>query len=280
MEVKKRVQDFYEQVGWQKTEVELFSDAEQFEDLRLVSRDYIHKCHMRLKRYLKPNGKYFLDVASGPIQYAEYLTYSKDYDIRICVDISVLALKEARKKIGNKGAYILADITNLPFKDSAVDAVLSLHTIYHVPSNEQNKAFQEIHRVLKPGASAIVVYSWGEHSPLMGLALYPMKIMQTLKQSVTSTLIRRIKPDISKSCQDHQPQLYFYTHDYKYFAGQKWRFSFDILVWRSLSVAFMKRYIHSWLLGRQLLSLIFWLEDKFPHLAGRLGQYPLFIIKK
>ena len=36
-------------------------------DFRVVSRDYIHKCHLRVNDYLPRRGKYLLDVASGPI---------------------------------------------------------------------------------------------------------------------------------------------------------------------------------------------------------------------
>lgn len=280
MKDKRAVRDYYDQFGWQKIEEGLFADSKSFEDLRPVSKDYIHKCHLRVNRYLKPSGKYFLDVASGPIQYTEYLSYSEGFDTRICVDISISALKEARRKIGKKGTYILADITNLPFKDSSVDAVLSLHTIYHVPANEQNIAFREIYRVLKPGASAVVAYSWGEHSLLMNLALYPAMIIQTLKVFVARFLNRDNDTVGTKSSLGHQIELYFHAYDYNYFVGQTWGFNFDIRVWRSVSVPFTKWYIHSWLLGRQLLSLIYWLEDRLPQLAGRIGQYPLFIIKK
>lgn len=280
MKVKRDVQDFYDQIGWQKVEEELFTDALENEDLRPVSKDYIHKCHLRVNRYLKPSGKYFLDVASGPIQYPEYLSYSNGFDTRICIDISLLALKEARRKLGDKGIYILADITNLPLKDSSVDAVLSLHTIYHVPEDEQGVAFREIYRVLKPGSSAVVVYSWGINSPLMNLTLFPFKIMQMLKAFVIRILSKRNNTRLMKSSEDYQPKLYFHAHNYKYLARQIRGFDFDISVWRSVSVSFTKTYIHSYLFGKQALALIYWLEDKFPYMAGRLGQYPLFVIKK
>ncbi|MBI4229116.1 MAG: class I SAM-dependent methyltransferase [Deltaproteobacteria bacterium] len=158
---KKNVKDFYEQVGWQKGEEEIFVDTLKHYDLRPVSKDYLNKCHLRVHRYIKSSGKYFLDVASGPITHPEHLSYSNGFDIRICVDLSFLALKEARKKLEHKGIYLLADITNLPLKDDLVDAIVSLHTIYHVPADEQSKAFHEVYRVLKQGSSAVVVYSWG-----------------------------------------------------------------------------------------------------------------------
>ncbi len=88
----KSVQDFYDQVGWQKEDGGLFVDALKFEDVRPVSKDYIHKCHLRVNRHLKPSGKYFLDVASGPIQYPEYLSYSTDFDVRICRAVAQIVL--------------------------------------------------------------------------------------------------------------------------------------------------------------------------------------------
>src|SRR5437763_1497210 len=100
--VKQAVQRFYEDVGWQRNESgEPFADAERFEDLRPVARDYIHACHLRVNRFLKRPGRYLLDVASGPVQYPEYLSYTDGFERRICVDLSRVALAEARKKIGD-----------------------------------------------------------------------------------------------------------------------------------------------------------------------------------
>ena len=144
-----------------------------------MSSDYISNCHRRVTRYIQKNGRYILDAASGPIHNEEYLAYSKHYDFRICVDISLLALKEASGRIGQKGLFIQANITNLPLAENCVDAVVSLHTIYHVPSEEQFFAFQDFHRVLKPGATAVIVYSWGWRSPLMTFMLLPFAVLSS-----------------------------------------------------------------------------------------------------
>ncbi|MGH7900145.1 MAG: hypothetical protein ACRENZ_00240, partial [Thermodesulfobacteriota bacterium] len=114
--MKKNVMDFYDQVGWQKGGEEVFVDTLKHYDLRPVSKEYLHKCHLRVSRHIEPSGKYFLDVASGPITHPEYLIYSTGFHIRICVDLSFLALREAKRKLGDKGIYILADITNLPLE--------------------------------------------------------------------------------------------------------------------------------------------------------------------
>ena len=269
---KQNVQSFYNEIGWQKKAGDDFVDAQRYEDLRPVSKEYVEGCRLRVNNYLKPRGRFILDVASGPIQFPEYLSYSSNFDTRICVDLSFAALREAQRKLGDKGVYLLADITNLPIKDDVVDAAISLHTIYHVPKDEQGKAFQEIHRVLSPGSSAVVVYSWGPRSPLMNLLLFPIPIIRATRATV--------KRMANMSGKDFKPKLYAHMHDYRWFAEQKWGFDFDIVAWRSLSHHFSKVYVHRWLFGKQILKLFFWLEKSFPSVIGRIGQYPLLVLKK
>ncbi len=60
-------------------------------------------------------GRFLLDAGSGPIQYPEYLTYSDGYRYRVCVDISAVALVEARRRIGKQGLFVVADVSALPF---------------------------------------------------------------------------------------------------------------------------------------------------------------------
>ena len=55
---------------------------------------------------------------------------------------------------------------------------------------------------------------------------------------------------------------------------------YRILVWRSLSVGFLKGYIHAALGGKRLLAAVYRLEERYPGLLGRLGQYPLFVVDK
>ena len=155
------VRDFYDQIGWEQDNDGIFEDALRFEDLRPVSSEYIKKCHQRVRNVLPHQGEYILDVASGPVQYDDYLKYHEGFEKRVCVDISFSALRAARQKLGSKGIYILGDITQLPFKENTFDAVVSLHTIYHVPFDFQAQAFKEIYRTLKSGKTAAIVYSWG-----------------------------------------------------------------------------------------------------------------------
>ncbi|MBN2145866.1 MAG: class I SAM-dependent methyltransferase, partial [Anaerolineales bacterium] len=167
-EIKRNVREFYDQVGWQEVSDGIYQNAAH-EDLRPVSRDYIHKCHMRILRHIKPSGKLLLDAGSGPIQYPEYLEYSRGYQKRVCADISIVALQEARRRIGEHGLFVVADIANLPFAPEVFDGVVSMHTIHHLPLDEHQKAFEELYRVMGRDSRAVVVNGWSL-SPLMTIS--------------------------------------------------------------------------------------------------------------
>lgn len=262
--IKQDIQAFYDQVGWQG-DTQHFQDAKDSEDLRTISQEYIDQCHHRINRFLPKTGKYLLDVASGPIQYPVYLTYSENYDYRICADLSLTGLLRAQEKLGDKGIYLLCDVTQLPIQNNQIDAIISLHTLYHVPQAEQSKAFDELYRVLKPGGKSVVVYSWGKHAFLMKLFLFPFKLVKRTLEKM----------------RNKKAVLYFYAHPFSWFKKTLVpQYSTQLYVWRSVNVPFLKIYIHRWLLGRQLLKLIYRLEEKYPKLMGRMGAYPMFVTQK
>jgi ubiquinone/menaquinone biosynthesis C-methylase UbiE len=275
---KQSVRRFYEGYGWKRNQDGFFTDASRFEDLRPVSAEYRSKCHLRVNRYLGKKGAgILLDVASGPIQYPEHRSYSDGFEFRICGDMSMAALREARRQLGDAGRYVQCDITHLPFKSAAVDAAVSLHTIYHVPAQEQGVAFEEVVRVLKQGCTAVIVYDWANHSLLMTFATAPRLAVRAFLRGMK---FLRKKKRIKESGHS-APELYFHPH------GHLWvkrnllsRYDMDIMVWRSVSIPFLRMYIHQKLAGRLILRFIYRLEEVFPGLLGRLGAYPMFIIRK
>jgi ubiquinone/menaquinone biosynthesis C-methylase UbiE len=280
---KRLVQDFYNQLGWTRGGTDKFVDAEKWEDMRAVSAEYVRKCHRRVKRHLPARGEYLLDAASGPVQYDAYLEYSEDYRARICIDLSFRALQEAKDKLGDRGIYILGDVTNLPLQDNAVDAAVSLHTIYHVPADEQAQAFCEIYRVLKPDGSAAVVYAW--HSALAKLALLPARLIQAPLRIVRKLVSRKQQKDASPNGSDLGPagsnlKLYFHAYPFSWFARRSWPMEHAIYTWRSVSVAHLRAYAHRLMFGRALLNLLYKLEERFPRFFGKWGAYPLIVIYK
>ena len=286
-EVKQEVRQFYDQVGWQLVGEDVYQNA-HYEDLRPVSREYIHRCHLRVARQLKPDGRYLLDAGSGPIQYPEYLEYSRGYQCRVCADISITALKEARKRIGDAqtgghGLFVVADIANLPFKPGIFDAVVSLHTIHHLPEDEHLQAYSELHRVLAPHSTAAVVNGWPA-SRLMN-AFDPLIRSANRLRGLASRLLGRAKParqKAGKSDKEASPKGTFTNrHNAAWIKSEVGaRMPAQIYVWRSVSVRFLRALIHPRLAGRGWLRLLFWLEERFPHFFGENGQYPLIVIQK
>lgn len=272
---KRGVQNFYDDIGWQRENDDRFIDTIRYEDLRPVSQSYLHACHLRVNDYLTHQGEFLLDVASGPVPHPEYLTYSKKYRHHLCVDLSMTALQEASKKLEGKGLFVKGDITSLPFPDDSIDSIVSIHTIYHVPQDEQERAFREICRILRPGSTSVVIYHWGDHSLLMNVSLFPYHVFRALRRLFRSVQSRLIPVGGST-----EPKLYFYAHNYQWVTHQLGDLNPEIVSWRSVSMEFLKFFIHDWFFGRQILRAIFWLEERFPHEMGRLGQYPMIVLRK
>jgi len=64
------------------------------------------------------------------------------------MDISIGSLKHARSVYED---VIHASITQIPFPSNYFDAVVSEDVLGHIPSDEKQKAYSEMYRVLKPG---------------------------------------------------------------------------------------------------------------------------------
>ncbi len=281
-EVKQQVSAFYNEIGW-KMENDGFYQNARYEDLRPVSREYIQKCHLRVNRYLNPVGKYLLDAGSGPVQWPEYLTYSQNYQYRVCLDISIVALEEARRRLGDKGLYVVSDVANLPFKADAFDGLVSLHTLHHIPPAEQPDAYAGFVRVLKPERTGVVVNAWT--SPvLMARMGWLIKIMDRV-----NGILNRFKPrkEIKLPETKNKPVVNKPTGTFTQHITPEWlkenlagRVDFKIMVWRSASVRFLRSVIQPWLFGKLWLRWLYNQEEQDPEYYGENGQYPLIVISK
>ncbi|MCJ7659152.1 MAG: class I SAM-dependent methyltransferase [Anaerolineales bacterium] len=287
-EIKQQVREFYDQVGWQEVSEGVYQNA-RYEDLRPVSREYIHKCHLRVSRHLAPNGRFLLDAGSGPIQYPEYLDYSRGYHARVCADISAVAVEEARQRIGDiqsggKGLFVVADIANLPFCRESFDGVVSLHTIHHLPQEEHQFAYHELFRVLAPERFAVVVNGW-DSARLMKIFNPTIRWANRFrwyvarKGAVNDDQVP--KEEINPKPRNKPKGTYVMKNTpgrLKSEIGDG--IPMKILVWRSVSVRFLRALIHPRLCGRWGLGLLFWLEERFPYFFGENGQYPLIVLCK
>ena len=271
-DTKQKVREFYDEIGWQQETDGSYQNA-RYEDLRPVTAEYIHKTRMRVNAGLTPTGKYLLDAGSGPVQYDDYLTYSAGYEKRICLDISIQALREARIRLGAHGLFVVADLANLPFKANCFDGEVSMHAIHHLTLEEHPRAYAELYRVLKPGRTAVVVNGW--HEPLLSRLAEPLiGLMRRLsgksakkkknwleEEDPAGTFVRKMTPAWLKREVGSRMPL-------------------EIRPWRSMSTRLLRWFIHPRLGGKTFLRFVFWLEDVFPRFFGENGQYPLIILKK
>ena len=269
---KQQVREFYDQIGWSQAGDGLYQNA-RYEDLRPVSRDYIYQCHMRVKRHLAPKGDILLDAGSGPVQWPEYLTYSENYRYRLCADISITALKEARTRLGDKGLFVVADIADLPFKPDVFDGIVSMHTIHHLPLNEHKRAYLELHRVLRIGKCAVIVNGW--HNPLL------MRIAEPFIGLARRLSGRSAKKKKDWTSEEDQAGTFVEKMTPRWLKNElNGTLRFEIFPWRSLSPRFMRWFVRPQFGGKAYLRLVYWLEERFPRFFGENGQYPLIVIKK
>ena len=281
IEIKQQVREFYDHVGWQEQSDGFYQNA-SYEDLRPVSHNYIHKCHLRVLRHLNRQGHFLLDAGSGPIQYPEYLQYSQGYQNRVCADISIVALQEARKRIGDHGLFVVCDVAHLPFKSGCFDGAVSLHTLHHLSPDDHILAYQEIHATLRSSATAVIVNGW-DNPPLSVFFNFWIRLYQRLyafirseQKSMTDQLSAdngEVKPSTRGTYVRKNNAAWLQKEVGNHIPIQIW-------CWRSVSVRFLRSFIHARLGGRIKLQVIYWFEERFPHFLGKVGQYPLIVVRK
>ena len=274
--IKQEIGRFYNEVGWQMEQDGNFQNA-QYEDLRPVSAEYIARAHARVARHLPKSGRYLLDAGSGPVQYDAYLQYSEGYERRVCLDLSFVALKQAKTKLGARGWCVVADIAHLPFKPEAFDGIVSLHTIHHLPADEKPGCYLGLYERLTPGGSMVTVDGWSEHK---------LKKTWTRLVRLAERLRRDKKPGQAAGAQsapaENKPAgTYVVKNSAAWFkAAVGSRLPAQILTWRSVSVHFLRTVIQPEWGGKFWLKVLYRLEEWFPSYFGENGQYPLIVIKK
>ena len=250
----KSVFNFYNNIGWSKKKNTTI-DSEIFEDNRSSAKDYVIKCRKKIQKYIPDNGKNFLDFASGPIQYKEYLGYSKNYQYRHCVDFSKIAIKQAKKKLKNKGKYYCKDLMKINFKKNYFDCTLSMHTIYHINKNKQSKVVNKLINITKKRKPVIIVYS----NP--------------------NTIIKKVS-SIFKKKKNNQ-LIYFYCHPNKWWSQFSKKAEVKIFPWRSFSSQHQKILIPDNIFGKFILKILILLENCFANFFANNFQYiTIVLIKK
>jgi ubiquinone/menaquinone biosynthesis C-methylase UbiE len=270
-ESEESVSKFYNTMGWE-TEGEITEDARRWEDLRECANEYVSKCRLRVLRHIPDSGLNLLDMASGPIQYKEYLEYSKNFKKRYCVDLSSGALEKAKMKIGDHGVFLHGSFFNISLEENFFDCAVSLHTIYHIDKDKQEEAVRKLIYVTKPGNPVIIVYS------------NPNTLVPLLMSSLPFRLLLKLKNIFKKadnnSKQKEDLSIYFHPHPIEWWNRFSDSSSVTILPWRSFSADIQKKLIPNNKIGKKIFDLLFNLEDRFPDFFVKHFQYPMIILIK
>ena len=114
-------------------------------------------------RMLSDVGGTFLDIGCGPGPFLERL--ARDDRTLFLADVSAEMIREARDRQSGAGAgavhYLVANLDQLGLATETVDGVNCIGVIGYVP--DPVAAVREIHRVLKPGGTAVIqtTNAWG-----------------------------------------------------------------------------------------------------------------------
>jgi len=170
-EISSSLKHFYDTYGWQRDDEDgVLHGIIIHEDQDQAVQSYIEVNELRYKPLFSDGGSFFLDIGCGAKPRAEL---AENFRLHLCVDISIVGLNEARKKLGASGQYILADMTDLPFKSNACDAALVCHCLYHVDKDLQVPVLRDLYRIIKPKKRILVFYS-SRHN-LITAAHLPLK---------------------------------------------------------------------------------------------------------
>lgn len=259
-DVSQSIKTFYDEKGWKHDHDGITLDAQLNEDLRDVASEYISQCRLRVKKYINEPGTHILDMASGPIQYPEYLTYSENYKKRHCVDLSEHALTEAEKKIGEHGDYYCGDFLKIPFENDFFDCSISCHTLYHIHKDKQKETVDKLIDVTKEDKNIIIVYS------------NPNYIFHKAAKFFKDIFF---KVDTST-----QNNLYHFTYPISFWNLFKDKAYIHIVPWRSMSSRHQKLIIPNNLLGRWMFKILFQFEETFPLIFIRFFKFYMVVLRK
>lgn len=252
----KSVKKFYNTSGWELNSDKDTKDAYLWEDLRECASEYIKFCRIKINKHLTYNlNGYLLDFASGPIQYKEYLQYSKNFKKRYCIDFSREALKQAKKKLGSKGIYLCKDFFKINLKENFFDCTLSMHTLYHIDKYKQKYIVRKLIKATKKKSNILIVYS----NP------------NNIWSKINSLFVKNKKKN---------KRLYFYAHGLKWWRQFNDTCDIKITCWRSLPANLTRKVFPNNFLGKFMFKIFIFLEKIIPSFMCYIGTHPIIILKK
>lgn len=258
------IKDFYKsEKGWKVHEDGITEDTKLFVDLRAVAQDYNTKARLRLLNYLPEQGKYILDAGSGPIPHPEYLEYSRNFTKRYCADVSQDALEIAKEKIGNHGEYLNRSILDIDLPNDFFDAVISLHVLYHIDKNLQEKAVRNLLRMAKKDQPVIIVY----RNPKSIFDLFG--VIDFLK-----TIVKKIIN------WNKEHELYYFAHELNWWKRFENVAEVEMYPCSTLDKKTQELLIPNNKIGKLFIHKLFNWENNYQSLFTAIGIYTIVVLTK
>ena len=108
-----------------------------------------------LSKYFNFSGKVVIDVGCGTGDFSRWMTTQGASVIGI--DRPEMIDKAGKiERVGNE-KYIIGTGQALPFENNYTDLIVYLASFHHIPEDEMLQAFEQCHKILKSGGTAIFV---------------------------------------------------------------------------------------------------------------------------
>jgi SAM-dependent methyltransferase len=259
---------FYDNFGWKRDPSGGRTLGERaHEDLSKPVQEYMESAEARFLDTFREGGNVFLDAACGA---EPRMPFGSAFARHLCVDLSLVGLKEARHSLGDRGLYVLADLAALPFRDGTLDGVLASHCLYHVDKNQQPAVVQELARVTRPGKPILIFYS---HKKNLMTALEKIAVMLQRLFSGKHRIPHQIPPGEEPA----PPPIYFERLPLpSLLRGIPAADIHSLRIFSTLETRFLARIR----LLRPALLLAAWLESRFPRLMVYAGPYVAIRIRR
>jgi SAM-dependent methyltransferase len=266
---EEQVRDFYDHHGWVVNAGTSGEDA-LFRDFCTAYYPYHDRVNTRTKECFADLGRRLL-VAGGGDMPETHVAIANQFPEPTVLDISKLAIEIARKKLDNRGEFLLGSILEIPKPPDHFDAVYCAHVIYHIAKDLQGRAVRELIRVTRPGGRIVVIYS-NTHS-------LPARI-ENLKGRVP--LVRKLRrravharPDAAEC-----PPLYFFAHPLNWWTQFADTCDVELRPWDVMGNEQEKSLLVNDRIASMGYRLCAWFEARYPYRAARWWTYPLVVLTK
>jgi len=265
---EEQVRDFYDRYGW-AVQAGLSGEDALFRDFSAAYYPYHERVNARtLECFAGLQGR--LLVAGGGDMPETHVGLARRFAHTTCLDISKLAIEIARRKLEDRGEFLLGSILDIPKPADYYDAVYCAHVIYHVERAQQARAVRELIRVTRPGGRIVVIY--------VNLESLPSRITR-LKGRVPLLWKVQRKP-ARQPAAGPRPQLYFFAHPLGWWRQFADTCEVELRPWDVMGNAQERELLLNDRMASLGYRLCGWFEARYPERAARWWSYPLIILSK